>query len=249
MANQASAGKISRMEFMRGIALGRSLARPYGNRPPRRYFLIVCEGEETEPNYFNSIAAQLPKDMVSRITVKGVGKNTLQLIDAAKSEIAKRHAARLPDYYYVWLVFDRDEFPADHFNRTIESAESINMRHASLPSKAKRCEHWKCAWSNEAFELWYVMHFRDQLGGAVSRTQYQKMIEEDIRANTNEKDFTYKKNDPQMFARLKTRTPDAIRRAERALESQIKVKGASWADMNPATRVHELVRSLLAYMD
>lgn len=249
MANQARAGKISRMEFMRGMALGRTQARPYGNRPPRRYFLIVCEGEETEPNYFNSIAAQLPKDMVNRITVKGVGKNTLHLIDAAKEEIARRRAARLPDYYYVWLVFDRDEFPADHFNRTIDSTESINAQNASLPPRTRRCGHWKCAWSNEAFELWYVMHFREQLGGAVSRAHYQKMLEEDIRANTGEKDFSYRKNDPQMFVRLKARTPDAIRRAERSLENQVKVKGTLWSDMNPATRVHELVRSLMAYME
>lgn len=97
--------------------------------------------------------------------------------------------------------------------------------------------------------MWYVMHFREQQGGAVSRTQYQKMLEEDIRCATDEKDFAYRKNDPQMFARLRARTPEAIRRAERALEQQIKAKGTSWADMNPATRVHELVRSLLAYME
>jgi hypothetical protein len=248
MANQARAGKISRREFMRDMSLGRSLARPYGNRPPRRYFLIVCEGEETEPNYFNAIAAQLPKDMVNRITVKGVGKNTLHLIDAANEEIARRRAAGLPDYYYVWLVFDRDEFPADHFNRTIDGVESINKQNISLPTKARRCEHWKCAWSNEAFELWYVLHFREQLGGAVARAQYQKMLEEDIRANTDEKGFAYRKNDPQMFARLKNYMPEAIRRAARALEGQLQSNGTSWADMNPATRVHELVGLLMAYV-
>jgi hypothetical protein len=248
MANHAKAGKISRMEFMRGLPMSRSSTRPYGNRPPRRYFLVVCEGEETEPNYFNSIAAQLPKDMVSRITVKGVGKNTLQLIEDAQDEIAKRRTAGLPDYYYIWLVFDRDEFPADHFNRTIEEVDAINERNAALQSKARRCEYWKCAWSNEAFELWYVLHFCEQLGGPLSRTRYQKMIEEAIRTCTSEKDFVYKKNDPQMFVRLKDLTPIAIRRAERALDNQLKTKGTSYADMNPATRVHELVKLLLAYM-
>ena len=83
----------------------------------------------------------------------------------------------------------------------------------------------------------------------MSRTQYQTMLEEDIRTNTAEKDFAYKKNDPQMFARLKTFTPSAIRRAERALDVQLKTKGKVWADMNPATRVHELVRLLMAYME
>ncbi len=234
MSSQATAGKISRRDFMRDMpTFGRSAARPYGNRPRRRYFLIVCEGEETEPKYFEAIARQLPKDMVSRVTVMGTGGNTLQLIDAAKKEIEKRRASRLPDYYYVWLVFDRDEFPADRFNSTIELAES---------------KQWRCAWSNEAFELWYVLHFREQLGGAVSRTQYQQMFEEDVRANTNEKDFSYKKNDPQIFARLKHLTPVAIKRAERALARQIQAKGAAWSDMNPATRVHELVGLLMAYM-
>ena len=248
MAEQAKAGKISRREFMRGLLLGRSSARPYGNRPPRRYFLIVCEGEKTEPNYFNSIAAQLPKDMVKRIDVKGVGENTLNLIDAAKAEIEMRHAAGLPDYYYVWLVFDRDEFPADHFNRTIEEAGAIDERNAKLPLKSRRSEHWRCAWSNEAFELWYVLHFREQLGGAVSRAQYQKMLEEDIRAHTDEKGFTYKKNDPQMFVRLKDHTPEAISRAKRTLDRQLESKGKAYADMNPATKVHELVNLLMAYL-
>ena len=248
MGEQAKAGKIARKEFMRGLSLGRSSARPYGNRPPRRYFLIVCEGEKTEPNYFNSIAMQLPKDMVKRIDVKGVGENTLNLIDAAKAEIEKRRSDGLPDYYYVWLVFDRDGFPADHFNRTIEEATAINERNAKLSLKSRRSEHWRCAWSNEAFELWYVLHFREQLGGAVSRAQYQKMLEEDIRAHTDEKSFIYKKNDPQMFARLKDRTPGAISRAERALERQLNAKGTAYADMNPATRVHELVNLLMAYL-
>ena len=66
--------------------------RTAGRRPKGRYYLIVCEGEATEPNYFEAIARCLPKDMVSRITVKGVGDNTLGLIDAAKTEIAKRKA-------------------------------------------------------------------------------------------------------------------------------------------------------------
>ena len=51
-----------------------------------------------------------------------------------------------------------------------------------------------------------------------------------------------------MFARLKDRTPAAIRRAVRALSRQLQANGANWAAMNPATRVHELVESLMAYL-
>ena len=74
------------------------------------------------------------------------------------------------------------------------------------------------------------------------------MLEEDIRAHTGEKGFIYKKNDPQMFVRLKDHTPDAISRAKRTLDRQLGSKGKAYADMNPATRVHELVNLLMAYM-
>jgi len=34
---------------------GEKIKRLFGNRPRRRYYLIVCEGEKTEPNYFEAI--------------------------------------------------------------------------------------------------------------------------------------------------------------------------------------------------
>ena len=40
------------------------------------HYLIICEGEETEPNYFEAIKRILPPDMVNRITISGTGRNT-----------------------------------------------------------------------------------------------------------------------------------------------------------------------------
>jgi hypothetical protein len=50
------------------------------NKPSRRYYLIVCEGEKTEPNYFESLKRKLPDNIVKRISIQGVGKNTLSLL-------------------------------------------------------------------------------------------------------------------------------------------------------------------------
>lgn len=242
---QSISGKISPKTFGRDCRRRYSLARPYGNRPPRRYFLIICEGEKTEPNYFNAIAAKLPRVMVNHVTVRGFGRNPVGLIEEAKKEIKKRRSDGLPDYYYVWLVFDKDEISDSEFNRVIDVMPELSDKKMSgCRSVAK----WDCAWSNEAFELWYVLHFCEQLGGAVSREKFQKMLEDCIRANTAEKNFVYKKNDPDMFARLERYTPDAINRAERALRRQIESGRKTWAEMNPATRIHELVRVLLAYL-
>ena len=33
--------------------------------PKRKYFLIVCEGEKTEPNYFESLKQDLPKGVLT----------------------------------------------------------------------------------------------------------------------------------------------------------------------------------------
>ena len=212
--------------------------------PPRRFYLVVCEGEATEPNYFRAIVRQLPRGMVDHVDIEGTGMNTLSLVDAAQRMVENRKRSHLPPYYHVWLVFDRDSFPASHFNETIDTVDKIN--HAT--KSAKNPVHWHCAWSNEAFELWYVLHFREQLGGNVSRQALQKMVEDEMRSQTDEKEFRYKKNDETMFNRLKPRTVSAIGRSKRALKRQLAEKGHVWSEMNPATRVHELVEDLLSYI-
>ena len=82
----------------------------------------------------------------------------------------------------------------------------------------------------------------------MSREKFQKMLEDCIRTHTTEKDFVYKKNDLGMFVRLQPYTPDAITRAERAMLKQMEFHGTAWSEMNPATNVYKLVRSLLAYL-
>ena len=47
----------------------------------RRWFLIVCEGEKTEPNYFRSFPVN--KNLI-RLDIKGEGKNTKSLVEKAK---------------------------------------------------------------------------------------------------------------------------------------------------------------------
>lgn len=50
------------------------------------YHLIVSEGTETEPNYFNRIREIINKNYSDRIQLKveGQGKNTVSLFNAAK---------------------------------------------------------------------------------------------------------------------------------------------------------------------
>ena len=61
-----------------------SLKRSYSFRIPKKSFLIVCEGENTEPEYFNAFR-------LTSATVKAVGKG-LGTMSLVKEALAIRHS-------------------------------------------------------------------------------------------------------------------------------------------------------------
>ncbi|MFN3309755.1 MAG: RloB family protein [Anaerolineales bacterium] len=61
-------------------------------------FLIVCEGEQTEPNYFRSFRVN------ADIEVVGTGCNTLGILECAKRYIKEARRRDL-EYDQIWLVF------------------------------------------------------------------------------------------------------------------------------------------------
>jgi len=128
-----------------------NLKRKKNFKSIRKNFLIVCEGEKTEPNYFSNF--RVPKKVFD---VEGIGANTESLVHKAIE--LKNHAS--VSYDYVWCVFDRDSFPSQNFNNAFTLAKTHNIN---------------IAYSNEAFEIWYLLHyyFHD---AATSRTQYKSML-------------------------------------------------------------------------
>ncbi len=224
--NMAKNGKIS-SNLLAELINSRS-KRPFGNLPPRRYYLIICEGEQTEPNYFESIRKKLPNEMIRKITIKGMGRSTQALLERAQKEVDFRKKSSLPPFYKIWVVFDKDSFNDDDFDNTINS----------IKDKTTKSEVWNVAWSNEAFELWYILHFVDQIGGALSRESYSKMLSKYLNRQ-------YEKNSTDMFDKLKPHVYEAICRAEKAL---LKQANKPYHAQNPATTVHILVKELLSYI-
>ena len=229
----------------KGIDLGHEVesslsaihARSAGNRPKGRSYLIVCEGTKTEPQYFESLRKKLTGGEGDKIVIVGAQTNTLGIVERAKEEIALRDKSDNPPYYHIWLVFDRDSFPSDDFDNAIRIAQAEDAKFGS--DEKIFHPHWHAAWSNEAFELWYLFHFQENSGGAISRDRYKEML-------SNHLTFKYKKNNPEMFEILLPQLQLAIERSARAL--------ARWSDgtpfhnRNPATTVHELVGELIRYI-
>lgn len=198
----------------------------------RQYFLIVCEGGKTEPNYFEAFKKDLPKGVLDSadIEIEGTGYNTLSLINKAIEIRELKEKINNRAFDQVWVVFDRDEFSANNFNNAIFKAEGLTPK-------------IYCAWSNEAFEIWYLLHFQFFQNG-MNRNDYKSLIERELSEKMGEP-FEYKKNSYEIYELLKNYgdLDQAIAWAK-ALE-QLFVSNTNYADHNPCTKVHLLVEQLL----
>lgn len=196
--------------------LGRYRRKTAG-RDPRKVYLILCEGKRTEPDYFQAFSYDERKYF---LRIEGLGRSTSSLVRTAREYIldAKRERQK---YEQVWCVFDKDESPDADFNSAVQMANAAGIR---------------CAYSNEAFELWFVLHF-EYWQTASSRHDYCSKLNALLPGHGG-----YCKTRPDMFELLKDRQTTALRNAKRLYDSY--PAGAAPAAKNPVTTVFELVEQL-----
>lgn len=195
----------------------RSLKRKSSVRGyPPKTFLIVCEGEKTEPNYFKAF-----KLSSAKVRVEGCGRNTYSLV---KKTMELRDIAINSDETYdeVWCVFDRDSFPLQNFNAAVKLAKREKIR---------------IAYSNEAFEIWYLLHFH-YFHTALHREDYKKKLSDLL-------SHSYKKNSPTMYKELLDKQQIALKNAEKLL---ITYNPNDPGNDNPSTTVHQLVTELNKFL-
>jgi len=195
----------------------------------RSYILIVCEGTETEPNYFESFRIRMPNGSLKKVTIKGTGKNTRSLLEQAKEYNLERNESRLPNFDQVWVVFDRDSFPKDQVNGACQEILDNGF---------------KSAFSNEAFELWYILHFQ-YLDSACSRKDYIKILDGILLKRGLKK---YSKNSSDIYEILLDYGDQdfAISNAKKLRLTHINV---SPVEKFPSTRVDLLVEELNLYIE
>ena len=188
----------------------RNFSRRVNFRELAQYFLIVCEGQKTEKLYFDAFKVQ--KD-VRGIDVVGTGKNTSSLVHEA---MQLRDQAE-DKYDQVWVVFDVEEYSVQAVNEAIKLARKNNIR---------------VACSNQAFELWYLLHFH-YLHTATSRQQYIETLSKLLGS-------PYEKN-TCIYHQLIDRQAAAIRNAIKLLQEY---QSDDPARNDPSTGVHLLVEQL-----
>lgn len=100
----------------------------------------------------------------------------------------------------------------------------------------------RVAYSNEAFELWYLLHFNYHDTG-IERARYKALLSKRLQEIDPTCD-EYQKNDPSTYDRLLSRQKKAIQNATRLLAQYDPRRPY---DDNPSTTVHLLVQELREY--
>lgn len=187
-------------------------------------FLIVCEGTKTEPHYFEALIKNFIST-VREVTIEGEGKATVALVNETqiiKQELERKNATA---FDHVWVVFDKDDF--NDFNEAIKKARQLGFH---------------SAWTNEAFELWYLLHF-EYLDTAIGRAAYIDKLEEAFRKRIGDSSFQYKKGNPDIYNMLHQHGSEELakRYAKRLRNSY---NSADYAAHKPCTTVDVLVEEL-----
>lgn len=158
------------------------------------YHLIVTEGTKTEPQYFQAV-----RDIINRqyrgkiqLDIFGEGDNTLSLFEKAKSRVSQNANG----YKHVWIVYDTDDFPADHINRTAELCAQNSTDDIQ----------YHAIWSNQCIELWYLLHF-GYFHSDIHRQGYWPKLTEWLK---NIEAGAYTKGRPDMYKILKPYMETAI---------------------------------------
>lgn len=197
----------------------RKLIRISGVREVKQTFLIICEGVNTEPDYFN--AFRLTSANVKAV---GQGMGTLALVQKAIN-IKEQEKLKGRTYNQNWVVFDKDDFPESDFNAAILLA---------------RQHDFEVAYCNQAFEFWFLLHF-NLYQGALHRSRYEKMLSDLLK-------FPYTKKSgvtTKMFNALFPKQQQAISHAKVIMKQ---FNGKNPAQEESSTTVYQLVEELNKFL-
>lgn len=201
--------------------------KPNGYRidtiPINKTILIVCEGQ-TEKLYFESFPVLGVK--IKAIDLKGQSK--LKLIESTKQIIDTKDE----EYNEVWCVFDMDvKRSADEF------ADFDNAINKALEFG------YKVAYSNDAFELWFYLHY-NLTNAQQLRTFYYNELGKRFGINyiKDGKKYNFCLQIYSILNKdIKSSQQNAIDRAKALFEEQ---KHLTYHEQNPVTKVYELVEVL-----
>ncbi|MBP3610984.1 MAG: RloB domain-containing protein [Lachnospiraceae bacterium] len=210
--------------------------RKYETKNPKaNSFLIVTEGECTEPYYFKGLKKLIIEKIGGVVNVvecpiidiHGEGCATSRLIETTEQIV--RGAKIL--YQNVWVVFDKDDF--EDFDEAIQLGEK---------------KGYNIAWSNQSFEYWLYLHF-NYSDSALHREKWQEKLDK-IFNEYSLGDGKYRKNYENIYTIVDRYdgVNTAIKHAKRRMNKFDENKDKP-SEYDPGTTVYKLVEELKRYLE
>ena len=160
--------------------------------------------------------------LIPSIEVKGTGRNTTDLVNYTDKYVNYANKR----YGQVWVVFDKDDYSDEQFNRAI-----------------KNCDY-NVAWSNPNFELWILSHLK-RVNRVISKDKILDELNKEFQKNGL---GTYKKNDDKIFEKV-TKDGKLDTATKNCEYMEILNKNGQASDRNPMTRVYKIVDGLKEYLE
>lgn len=189
------------------------------------YHLIVAEGKETEPNYFEGLKNQINSKYPGRISMKiiGAGKNTKGLLKYAQSVAS----SSVNEFRHIWIVFDKDDFPANDFDETCSACEKLSNENTT----------YHALWSNQCIEYWFLLHYI-YLETPLNRKDYFSRLSKHMKRK-------YEKNQADIYTLLHPNLHTAIKNAKKIAR---RYADANPSECDPCTKVYEIFDLLKNYL-
>ena len=196
------------------------LERKRKNKEFKTKILIVCEGEKTEPFYFEELRKRYRLNTADIEIVHPKGSDPMSVFEKAErcSKLSKKEGY---PYDRVFCVFDKD-----------------SHKNLSQALHKMRSNGFEDILSVPCFEYWFILHFCytcSPFSPSESKSAADNVI---IALKKHLPD--YEKKDKSVFGKLEPHLPTAIKNARQANQH-----AESHGTDNPSTKVVDLVEFLI----
>lgn len=185
--------------------------RQKGNLALRKTVLIYCEGE-TERIYFEQMKLLKRSKMVS-VKIKNVKRSAIKL-----AQHAYRDSSYQP-FDDVWIVFDKDDLTEKQLDEVNAFCEEKDI---------------KIAYTNEAFELWLLLHFEPV---EVSEPYPRAVLNKKMEHHLGVARYFRHKGDVELISPIALRHEVAIKHCKEMMALR-----TTDSRENPYCNVHEMIR-------
>ena len=209
-------------------------ARRSANRKPYDNILIVCEGEKTEPYYFEEMRVYLDLDSAN-IEIDGSCDSSPKSVVKHAQNLFNKERVNSGNYDRVFCVFDRDQH--ETFDYALNEINSINL--ALKKESYSKKDVFTAIRSIPAFEYWFLLHFTPSTKpySPLGAKSVGEQVIDDLKVYLPD----YDKKQKGIY---KYTVDNKLIDGAKAHSNRIFENSKNTGDVNPSTNVHNLVEYL-----